>query len=168
MLVANDVVTSSPILVTLMVEAILSSEQSVLSRAMQCNIPECGILHRNFLFFNCCGWRQWCLFQFLINYDICKTSGYHGGDYWECSLQKSHGVTSHMRELFNYETYFQFRISCIPTKLWNGLRLSRRLLWIMASSGMLRRVALVRTDVSRNFAPSSLGWRWTSNNVGRN
>jgi hypothetical protein len=38
-------VPSSPILVTLIMEAIRSSETSVLTRAIQRSIPECGILN---------------------------------------------------------------------------------------------------------------------------
>jgi hypothetical protein len=43
--VRTDVVPSSPILVTLMKEALSSSETSVLTRAAQYNIPEDTILH---------------------------------------------------------------------------------------------------------------------------
>jgi hypothetical protein len=49
LLVTANVIPSSPILVTLMMEAVRSSETSVLSRATRRDIPEGGIIRNVFV-----------------------------------------------------------------------------------------------------------------------
>jgi hypothetical protein len=44
LLVTANVVSISPIIIILMMEAVLSPQTSVITRATQCNIPEDGIV----------------------------------------------------------------------------------------------------------------------------
>jgi hypothetical protein len=53
-LVTDSIVPSSPILVTMMIEAVHFSEMSILTTATWCNIPEGGLLHvLNFIMVPC-------------------------------------------------------------------------------------------------------------------
>jgi hypothetical protein len=69
LLVTASVVPSSPILVTLMKEALISSETSVLTRATLRNIPEDAILHCAVLSVMCQEWiffSVYSVFEYLI------------------------------------------------------------------------------------------------------
>jgi hypothetical protein len=79
LLVTANVVLSSLIIFTLMMEAIRSSETSVLTRATRHHIPEDGILHEMYVFLelisNSMGGQWHCAFALRVH--LCPCSANH-------------------------------------------------------------------------------------------
>jgi hypothetical protein len=74
---------------------------------------------------------------------LCKIWCFHGGNYEECRLLGYKNPSSY----FTGDT-LRLRYRAEPVNAMQDLRFSLQWLWRMASSGMLRRVALLRTEVS--------------------
>jgi hypothetical protein len=74
---------------------------------------------------------------------LCKIWGFHGGDCEECRYL---GYKNPVRT--SQGIHYISRYSLHPVNAMYDLRFARWRLWRIPSSGMLRRVAFVRTDVS--------------------
>jgi hypothetical protein len=84
---------------------------------------------------------------------LCKIWGFHGDGYEECGLLGYKNPVHTSQEKY-------YVSGTEPSRLMlSDLRFPRRWLWKMPSSGMLRSVALVRTDISeeRQFLQESQG-----------
>jgi hypothetical protein len=117
---------------------------------------------RNAVVSSCTSWcpvnintRQWersrcCSFESLYVMPDCMDRHYSGVLRSHCFLTRTCVFPAEILPVYEYYMNYKW---CGWTYLsLKDLRFSQRWLWIIASSGMLRRVTLVRTDVSEELS----------------